>query len=386
MKKIRVLQVTYSLKMSGIETLAVNILSNRNSNKFEYDFAVYSNTSSPEFYDQQVLKLGGKIFKLGTSNKKKNVLSIIFERVNFYKLVKTEKYDIVHIHASSGMHVIETIICKLAGVKKIIVHSHSSKIMNNSRFYIQKKILHYTLKSVWNYIGDEFLSCSSEASKWLFSRKILCERPPEILKNGIDLNKFEFDLNQRILTRKEFNIENDFVIGHIGRFSSIKNQSFIIDIFYEILKVIPNSKLILVGEGEMFETVKLKSVNMGINENCLFLGVRSDVAELLCAFDVFLMPSIFEGLPLVTVEAQASGLPLVVSDSITREIDMTNNVLFVSLNDSAYIWAQEVLKLIDHERYNYCNSISDNGYNILNTVEKLENIYLKTIGDAYEGI
>ena len=215
------------------------------------------------------------------------------------------------------------------------------------------------------------MSCSKEAGRALFGNK----KKVQVLHNGIETDKFIFNKKVREKIREEFGVNGEFIIGHIGRFDKPKNQDFLITLFNEIN--IKNKKLILVGDGELKDKLQKRVNDMGIENKVIFTGIRDDVNELLQAFDLFVFPSIFEGLPVTVVEAQTAGLKCILSDTITKEVDITGNVEFMSLNKTSKEWAYEVMKYRDgYIRTNTKELVLKAGYDIKDTSKQLEEFYL----------
>ena len=204
-----------------------------------------------------------------------------------------------------------------------------------------------------------------------------------IYNNAIDAKRFGYDINKRVQARKELKISDDvFVIGHIGRFNTQKNHTFLIDIMSEINKKDPKAVLLLIGEGDLEEHIKNKVDELGLENNVMFLGVRSDVDRLYQAMDVFVMPSLFEGLPVSGVEAQAAGLKCIFSDTITEQTMLTSNVEFISLDRGTAIWADEILKWYKgYDRRDQINIIERAGYDIKKQAKQLQNFYIESIKD-----
>lgn len=384
---LKVLHVTYSLKASGIETLVTNLHKYVDKEKVQFDFAVYCNPRVEEHYDNDVLAQGGCIHKLGIKNVNKSVKDIIRERINFFKLLKKEKYDIVHIHGSLGMHLIEAFFAKLNHIPNIIIHSHSSKLIKMNRYSHAKKILHYLFKWMWPYIATEFFTCSNEAAKWLFPTQITKLNKVKLLKNGIGVEQYIYSREKRKRIREDFSLNGKFVVGHVGRFSVIKNHTFLVDVFFEIYKLNPSAVLLLIGEGELEDTIKQKVSSLGLDNTVHFLGVRKDIPDILQAIDLIIFPSLFEGLPVFGIEAQAAGVPLVASDTISREMELTNNVMFLSLQKNPNVWAVKALNYYKKiERIDTSSIIKDKGFDIQLEAKKIEDFYIGLSGEKYESV
>jgi glycosyltransferase involved in cell wall biosynthesis len=235
-------------------------------------------------------------------------------------------------------------------------------------------ILSYTTRN----IADYFFGCSQLAGEKRYGKKVANNKEVfTVLNNAIESDKYVFNENIRKKIRDEFSLtDSHFVIGHIGRFQKVKNHTFLVNIFKEIYEINPNAVLMLVGTGENIEQIKSQVKELNLENNVIFTGVRSDVNELLQAFDVFVFPSIYEGLPVTVVEAQAAGLPCLISDTITKEVSVTNLVNYASLSDSYKGWAEESIRISNKDRKNIKQLIIDAGYDIKTTSKWLENFYL----------
>lgn len=354
---IRVLHCVVNMNRGGAETLIMNIYRNIDRSKVQFDFL----TSMEGVFDNEIRSLGGKVYRIPYITK-----SGPFKySKDIHSFLEKHSYKIIHSHMDrmSGIMMREA---KKAGVQIRIAHSHSTKNEGN---LIEKSIKKYY--GLYLNCATKYMSCSKEAGKALFGNK----KKVQVLHNGIETDKFIFNKKIREKMREEFGVNGEFIIGHIGRFDKPKNQDFLIALFNEI--GIKNKKLILVGDGELKDKLQKKVNDMGIENRVIFTGIRDDVNELLQAFDLFVFPSIFEGLPVTVIEAQAAGLKCILSDTITKEVDITGNVDFVSLNKSSKEWAYEVLKYKDgYARGSTNELILKAGYDIKDTAKQLEEFYL----------
>lgn len=292
------------------------------------------------------------------------------------KILKNNSYDVVHIHSGSifSLYFVAK-IAKKSGVKKVIVHSHST----GKETFKYKLIKQLTKKNMNKYV-DVFCACSKKAAEWKFPSEIISQNKFEIIKNGVDIQSFMFNESMRKKIRNEYNIENKDVIINIGRFSEEKNQTFLIDAFKKIKTINQNAYLILIGgSGPLKNEIESKIKEYNLKKEVLILENISNVSDFLQAADVFVLPSLYEGFPVVAVEAQAAGLPIICSDSITEEILLTPTCYFMSLNDKIDNWAQKIDEQFKSTRSNYEEEIKSKGFDIGDTARILENIYL--IGD-----
>ena len=356
---LRILHCVVNMNRGGAETLIMNIYRNIDRSKVQFDFL----TSAEGVFDNEIKQLGGKVYrhpyitKVGPFRYSKSIYSFFKEH---------PEYDIVHSHMDrmSGLIMREA---KRAGVSVRIAHSHNTRSEGGSLIRIVKKYYSMYLKNATNYFA-----CSKAAAEFMFPHKKV-----NILNNGIETQRFIFNKKIREKLQEQYNCKNNFVIGHVARFNKQKNHEFLIDIFSEIHKKCSNAILILVGKGKLQKHIKEKVEQLGLNQSVKFLGSCNNVNELLNLFDIFLFPSLFEGLPVTVIEAQASGLKCVLSDSITKDVDISGNVEFVSLKKNASEWANVVLKYKDgYKRENMSENIGKNKYDIKETAKWLEGFYL----------
>lgn len=359
----RVLQIVATMGMGGIENFLMNLYRSIDKEKVQFDFLILNTDNN--FFENEIKSLGGKIYKI-VSPKKSGYFKFLRDLKDFF--LKNPTYKIVHSHYNilNGIILNQVYKCK---VKLIISHSHST----NSGYSILKKICLQYSKFLLRKIPSKKLACSEKAGIWLYGKNMNFK----IIHNGIDLLKYKYNYEIKIRKRKELEIANDdIVIGHIGTFRKVKNHNFLINIFFELYKKNKKYKLILVGDGDLKEEVKAKVDKLGLNKIVIFLGIRNDVEELLQVFDIFLFPSLYEGLPVSLVEAQAAGLKSFISDSITKEIDFGLDLIeFISLNKSALEWADIIEEKRKYKRESKLEVIQKNGYDIKKTSEELVEIY-----------
>lgn len=366
MPVIRVLHMIGCLEVGGSQSMVMNIYRNIDRNKIQFDFIVDKVLESP--FTQEIHSLGGRIYKLPKFNGT-NILELRKSWNNFFN--KHAEYRILHSHVRSYASLYIP-IAKKHGLTTII-HSHSTS--NGSGITsVAKKILQYPLR----FQADYFFACSQESGEWLFGNRITKQDKFKIIPNAIDVRKYAYNEENRSKIRKEFQIENRFVVGHIGRFIEAKNHDFLIDIFYELHKEKAESVLLLVGDGELKDQIKEKVKMLGLEDCVIFTGVRNDVAELLSAMDVFVFPSIYEGLGIVAIEAQTSGLPVIASDVIPKETNITDLIEYISLDAPLKYWVERVLKHITGiHRTDRKREIKKNGFDIVQNAYSLQQFYIE---------
>lgn len=366
---IRIAQIIGKWLGGGVESVVMNYYRHIDRTKIQFDF-ICDEDSTNIPYDE-IKKLGGKIILVPPYQK-------VFEyQKDLIKIFKDNNYKIVHSHLNT-LSVFPLRAAKKAGVPVRIAHSHST---TNKKEW-KKNLVKQILRPFSKVYATDYMCCSELAGRWLFGNKEYNKGNVYLLNNAIELDKFKYDEQLRNKKRKELNIKDDtLVIGHVGRFVEQKNHRFLIDIFNEVHKQKENSILLLVGQGPLMEEMKEKVKILGIEDSVKFLGQRNDVNELYQSFDVFCLPSLYEGLPVVGIEAQATGLLCVLSDDMTKETKVLNETEFLSLKQSASVWAKIILnkQLMLFDKNNTTKKMSAVGYDINIESFKLEKIYKKLI-------
>lgn len=360
MDKIRVLIFVSEISTDGITKILSDYVRNF-SNNIQVELMTYRIDNDIYFKDIDI-----KIYEIGIS---KN----FFKRISKEKkIMKNNNYDVIHINGNYCSRIFDCIASKMSGIKKVIIHSHNTGTGNNSKF---RRIVHTLTKKMFDFFATDYFACSDEAAKWMFSGKIYKNRKYHFIKNGIDVNKYIYNEQVRSELRTKYDLSDKFVVGHIGRFQYQKNHSFLIDMFYEIQKKKENSMLLLIGTGELENSIKEKVKNMKIDEKVIFLGNKSDAYKFYNAMDCFAFPSFFEGLPIVAIEAQTSGLPIFVcKNAVTDAANVSKNFIKIDSFD-AKLWASIVL---EHKPINRREAYIDTqkaGYNIKSVVKEIETFY-----------
>lgn len=365
---IRIAQIIGKWVGGGVESVVMNYYRHIDRNKIQFDF-ICDNDSTNIPYDE-IKKLGGRIILVPPYQK-------VFEyQKELIKIFKENNYKIVHSHINT-LSIFPLRAAKKAGVPVRIAHSHST---TNKKEW-KKNTLKQILKPFSKIYATNYMCCSELAGRWLFGNKEYDKGNVYLLNNAIDLDKFKYAEKVRKNKRKELNISDDtIVIGHIGRFVEQKNHRFLIDIFDELHKQNNDSLLLLVGQGPLMEEIKEKVKNLGLKDSVKFLGQRNDINELYNAMDAFCLPSLYEGLPVVGVEAQASGLLCIFSNNMTKETKILESTVFMNLSNLSNEWANRILKLLKkHKKHNTKKDFSKYGFNIVEEVNKLEKYYLYNI-------
>ena len=366
-KPIRILQIGMHDKIGGVETFLMNYYRNIDKKKFQFDFI---NPYEKLSFQEEIEKLGGKVYKIPNFKK---------HPIKYYKaiknIIKNNKYNIVHVHMLSAANVLPIKAAKSCDVKHIISHSHNS----NTPPGVIRKILNMVNKKYIRHTCNHFLGCSLLASEWLYGAKFCKNNNIIVINNAIDYDKFCYNDSVRKKIREQLKVDNELLFGHVGRFSYQKNHNYLIELFNEIHKANPKTKLILIGDGELRKKIELKVNDYNLQKSVIFLGVVSNVNDYFQAMDVFLLPSWFEGLPVVGVEAQISSTKCVFSSTITKEIDITNNNLFIDINNDAKDNAKNILNFAKKEK-NIVSRRNVSQYDIQKESKKLESFY-KDISD-----
>lgn len=367
----RVLHIVSAMDRGGAETLLMNVYRNLDRSKLQFDFIVHRNDQGD--YDNEIRKLGGRIY---------NVPSLgIAGPISYVKklsgIMSSNSYIAVHSHTDyqSGF---PALAAKVAGIPHRICHSHSNNWpMNES---IKKKIVLKVLQSIIKFSATQYCSCSQEAGAFLFGQNAVDNKQVTILKNGIDLDQYLNETITKTSVVRELGLDQDArIIGHVGKFSKSKNQAFILQVLKQVVKKDKRYVALLVGDGPLKEKIEHEAENLGLSKHVRFLGVRSDVPRLMKAFDVFLFPSIFEGFGIVTVEAQISGTPCIMSDCVPISTDMgLGLVRYLSLEEHPDKWAEEVEKAFHikkPERDILVRALSEKGFSIQQNIEEWMKLY-----------
>lgn len=357
---MRVVHIVTSMNRGGLETMIMNYYRNIDRKHVQFDFLVHRYEKGA--YDDEIEKMGGKIYRI----RNLNPFSLKY-RKELDEFFKSNKYDIVHCHLDC-MSSIPLKYAKKNGIAIRIAHAHSSSQDKNLKYVLK---LYYKTQ-IKKYATDLF-ACSGDAGKWMFNGNNFT-----IIRNAIDSDLYKFNSSIRLAIRKEFNIpKNAFTVGHVGRFSTVKNHNFIVEVFSKIHDINKNSFLLMIGDGELKQEIKVKIKELDLDHNVIFAGIRNDVPNILQAMDVFLFPSLYEGLPLSLIEAQSSGLKCFISDRVSSESIITNNVESISLSKSAKEWADRILKYKDgYDRLDCSYLVKGSGFDIIENASLLEAYYI----------
>lgn len=359
--KIKILFISQYLNVAGTEAFMMNVLRKINKTRFHIDFLIFSEEESN--YSNEVEKSGSIIYRL--PNRRSGFK--YYKQLNLFFMEKSNEYQVFHFCGGNVSSIAPLYYAYKHNIPIRIVHSHSSSCEG-----FHNILLHYFNRLFIPKFCTHLFACSSKAAKFFFGK-----RKAEIIKNGINVNSYIFNRQEREQFRNELGISTPTkVVGHIGRFEEVKNHSFIIDVFKKFNELNPDSALILVGIGSLFEDIRKKVEHWGLSNNVHFLGERTDIPKILSAMDCFLMPSIYEGLPFVLIEAQASGLPCVISNTINKDAKITPYLHYCELNSDVTKWVNTIENALSFEnRENATQYIEKAGFNINETIKFLETTY-----------
>jgi len=357
------------MNRGGIESYMMNYYRHIDRIKIQFDFLVH-NAGGFGYYDDEIKKLGGRIYILPQKSK---------HPFRYNKELKTilqsTDYKIIHTHMDAmGTWVLRT--AKQCGIPVRIAHSHNTQHLSNNP--VKLLFLKYAQKHITKY-ATHCMACSEMAGKWLFG-----DKPFTVIHNAIDIDKFSFNQTIRDQVRKEWKVENNFVIGHVGRFDTQKNHLFLLDIFAEIHQQLPQTKLMLLGGGgHLGDNIAARINDLQIQDAVILTGVRDDVYRFYNAFDLFVLPSLFEGLGIVAIEAEINGCTALLSNQVPIEAKITENVDFIPLEKK--LWVEKMIQVIKNNRQHTANVNHEatSEYDILQESVKLQNMYLDLYKNNY---
>lgn len=357
---LRVLQVVTNMDRGGLETMLMNYYRQIDRTRVQFDFLTHRESKAA--YDDEIRALGGNIYHVPRlvpwSRSYKRALDSFF--------AAHPEYAIVHVHQDC-LSAVALQAAKKRGVPVRIGHSHTAN---------QNRDMKYPIKLFYKRFIPRYatalMACSRKAGEWMFGGA-----PFSVLPNAIDAASYRFDPETRVRVRAALSLQpQTLTVGHVGRLAPEKNHTFLLDIFAELLKLRPDARLLLVGEGTLEGDIRRKAETLGIADKIVFTGVRSDVNELLQAMDVFVLPSHYEGLPVTIVEAQAAGLPCLISDNISSECILTGDLVDrLPLSGGAVVWAEKLLEKCGAPRTDRRAEIAEHGFDIVTEAKKLQEFY-----------
>lgn len=364
----KILEITGEpIGTGGQEMFIINVLRNINMDNLKIDWLTPYFCENDQ-YKNDIERRGGQVFCMNLSfSPGKSRLDVVKP---LYRFLKNHQYDVVHIHSGSlSILAICSFVSRISGVKEVIVHSHSTGLGKGVKYYILKSLLYPLIR----FAPTKFCACSKAAGEWKFPHSV-ADRTI-ILKNGINLDHFRYNRNTQKEIRSKLGVEDSTIlIGHVGRFSFVKNHEFLIRLMEYLVSMSFDCKMMLIGDGEDLEEIKSLVKQKYLDDKVYFVGATPCVYEFMQAMDVFVLPSRWEGLPIVGVEAQAAGVPMLVSDKVSKDMKLAKNVKYLPI-DNIEVWANEITKVRRQKTDNY-SIIKEAGYDITDTADTIRGLYL----------
>ena len=368
MKKVLEVNVD-DLYSGGVFSLIKNVIANKQCD-MEIDIASIEQFEKPSNVDE-LHSYGAHVHYIGHVGSKWKKQFVCYS--NLKKLLKTQKYECVHIHSDvANKLLVSGLSAKHAGVNKIILHSHAAGVDGNHRSI--KLLFHKLCRRVLKYIGTDYVACSDLAAKWMFPN--ILQEQIKIINNGVELEKFRFDPSKRGEIRRSLGVHDEILLGHVGRFAYQKNHGYLISIMHEIKKRGIKAKLLLVGEGPDETKIRNRVKEEHLEDIIMFYGTSNRVNELFQAMDIFVLPSHFEGLPIVGVEAQAAGLPVIFSDQITREAKLIAPVEYLAIAEEAVSdWVTQIERFSKYKRQDTYLDLKKRKFSLQDTIDSFLDLY-----------
>lgn len=372
-KPLRVAQIIGKMVSGGVESIIFNYYRHLDHEKIQFDF--YYDADSVLEPPQDIIDMGARFYQVPPYQKLPQHMAALIRHF------KENNYRVVHANMNT-LSIFSLCAAWIAGVPVRVSHNHSTA----GRGETGKNVIKYALRPFAKLFATDYCACSRYAGRWLFGKQAMEQGRVSVFNNAIDLERFCFDPIKRAEARQQLGVDEKLVVGHVGRVCFQKNQDFLIDIFAEIHKRDPDSVLLLTGSGDPMETIQEKAHRLGLDEAVRFLGVREAVDRLYQAMDVFLLPSRYEGLPVVGVEAQASGLPCILSDAVTKEAKLCDGLRFLPLSASAAEWAEAAFDMVSAcDRADTREAICAAGFDISQEAKKMEQFYLERLSASGQG-
>ncbi len=363
-KPLRVLQIIGIVCGGGVEAVIMNYYRNINRENVQFDFIVDGKEKS--LLDDEIESLGGKVYHVTAY--KDNIFRYMYD---VYKVMKNNQYSIIHDNMNT-MSFFSLLPAWIAGKPIRIIHNHTTNAKEDGCKYYMKKVLRHFAPLFANH----YLACSVFAGEWMYGKKAMMSDDIKVINNAIDLKKFAYSRDLRKKLRSQYDIaDNEIIVGHVGRIAPQKNHMFLLDIFADFYKAHHNSRLMLIGDGPLREEVICRAKELGISRQVMLLGLRKNVYELYNVMDIFLLPSLYEGLPVVTVEAQANGVPACVSTAIPKEAVVLDNVKRLPLSAGAPVWRENMEDLLEKRNLSSADDMTSAGFSIKKEAVNLEGYY-----------
>ncbi|ERJ94498.1 glycosyltransferase family 1 protein [Treponema lecithinolyticum] len=361
----RVAQIIGKAVISGVDSVVMNYYRHIDRSRVQFDF--FMDGYDKTLIDEEILDLGGRIIKLEPYEK-----SMLTNIKQCRAVFEKNGYSIVHSHLNT-LSVFPLYAAYRAKVPVRIAHNHST----TSRGEFKRNMIKQMLRPFSKTFATHYAACAEYPGRWLFGAKAVRAEKVRLIKNAVDTERFYPNLAGAERIRKEFGLENRFIVGHVGRFVFPKNHEFIVRVFAEAYRQNKNTALLLVGTGELEADIRRLVKELGIENAVFFAGLRRDIPDFLNAFDVFFLPSRYEGMPVVGIEAQAVGLPCLMSDAVPQDTAITPLVSFFPLNVGINEWAQKLLSYEHKQKKAYPDLIRNSGFDIVSAAENLCTWYEK---------
>lgn len=376
LRPIRIAQMMTDMNYGGVEAVVMNFYRFIDKSKFQFDFFCFEGSLLPQ--KDEIEKLGGRIY----------IVPKLFHPLCYIKTVRKifrdNNYKIVHCHMNT-MGIFAMYVAYKEHIPIRILHNHSMINHFFSRSEFKRNILKYVLRTFCKIYPSHFCACSKAAGDWMYGKNFNYT----IFNNGINVDRFKFNPEIRENVRAELGLHDKLVVGHIGRFCPPKNHIYLVEIFNNLLSFHDNAVLLLIGEGELFDQVKLKVKQFNIEDKVIFLGKQNDTSKYYQAMDVFCLPSRYEGLPVVAVEAQCSGLPCLFSTYVSKESKILDSTVFLSYDDTLDKWAHTLSELAKNQRVDGAEQVRKCNFDMKEEAKKLEVYYqklllTKNVSDEYK--
>ena len=367
-KTVLVAQLMTEMILGGIESIVMNYYRGIDKNKFQFDFIAPKGSTFPN--KDEIEKLGGRIFVVPKYSHPFAYIKAV------RKIFRENHYKIVHCHMNT-MGIFAMYAAYKEHIPIRILHNHSMINHFFSRSEFKRNILKYVLRTFCKIYPSHFCACSKAAGDWMYGKNFSYT----IFNNGINVDKFKFNPEIRKSVRAELGLQDKLVVGHIGRFCPPKNHIFLVEIFNNLLSLHDNAVLLLIGEGELLDQVKLKAKQLNIEDKVIFLGKQNDTSKYYQAMDVFCLPSRYEGLPVVAVEAQCSGLPCLFSNYVSKESKILDSTEFLSYDDTLDKWSKTLFELANKQRVDGAEQVRKCNFDMQEEAKKLELYYQKLLLD-----
>lgn len=362
---IRVLQIIGIVAGGGVEAVIMNYYEHIDRTKVQFDFIVHNDNKID--ITQKVEAMGGKVYKVTPYYK--NPIAFMWD---IYKVIKRHHYRIVHSNMNT-LSAFSLFAAWAAGAPVRILHNHSTSSPGETK----RNIMKFMLRPFARLFATHYFACSRLAGEWMYGRKMMDSGKVKIVNNALDLKKYAFNSRKREMLRKELGFTDEFVIGHVGRFMFQKNHEFLIDVFVKAYKKNPHMALLLVGDGPLRPAMEEKVRKLGLTDHVKFLGLRNNVQDFYHVMDILVLPSHYEGLPVVGVEAQANGLPCLFSTKVTKETRLTHSAQFLDLEAGASMWAEEIISIKCERNKKAGDELRQAGFEIYKEAEKLVKFYIE---------